>query len=314
MDGLHIIVEDVPVGAHDDRVQPESFRHDGHFHVFAEHVVLAAHFPPVPADDELVGVMRQRLLFGDAVVGAELLLGHGRRVGLVPVDVRQVPPQEHLQLEAVDEMRGIGRDGIEEPPVMLVPLQLRLPVAFSRDEDRVQPEAVFRHEQVRVEAELPLAVLHRFRHDDPEVEVHLAAPFRHVAEAGRHPGRLEDIRGDHLSVLVLDGPHDQHRVSVRVFHDHRVPAGFPAHRDLRQLLLVGDDHLGGEGLAAEPFQFSLGAAAGEKEGGQEDRACQPRTHGATGIFGVAPGRRRKGGWSRGGPGFPSRSVLRRRPS
>ena len=197
---------------------------------------------------------------------------------------------------------------------MLVPFQLRLPVAFARNEDRVQPEAVLRHEQVRVETELPFAVLHRFRNDDPEVQVHLAAPFRHVAEAGRHPGRLDDIRGDHLSVLVLDGPHDQYFVSIRVFHDHRVPAGFAAHHDLRQLLLIGDDHLGGEGLAAEPLQFPLGAAAGEQEGGQEDRTSQPRTHGATGIFGVAPGRRREGGWSRGGRGFPSRSVRRRRPS
>ena len=287
---------DVPVGAYDDRVQPEPFRDDGRFHVLAEHVVLAADLPPVPADDQLVGVVRQRLLFGDAVMGPEFFVGDGRRVGLVPVDVRQVPPQEHLQLETVDEMRGIGRDGIEEPPVMLVPLQLRLPVAFARDQDRVQPEAVLRHEQVGVEAELPVPVLHRFRHDDPEVQVHLAAPLRHVAEAGRHLGRLDHVRGDHLSVLVLDGPHDLHLVPVRILHDHRVPAGFPAHRDLRQFLLVGDDHLGGEGRAAEPLQFALGAAAGDEEDGQENRASQPRTHGATGIFGVARDRRRRGGW------------------
>ena len=197
---------------------------------------------------------------------------------------------------------------------MLVTLQLRFPVAFARDQDRVQPEAVLRHEQVRVETELPVPVLHRLGHDDPEVEVHFAAPFRHVAEAGRDLGRLDDIRGDHLSVLVLDGPHDQHLVPVRVFHDHRIPAGFPAHRNLRQLLLVGDDHLGGQGLAAEPLQFSLGAAAGGEENGQQDRTSQPRTHGASGIFGVARGRRRRGGWSRGGPGFPSRCARRRRPS
>ena len=150
---------------------------------------------------------------------------------------------------------------------MLVSLQLRFPVAFACNQDRVQPETVLRHEKVRIEAELPVPVLHRFRNDDPEVEVHLAAPFRDVAETGRDLGRLDDIRGDHLSVLVLHGPHDQHLVSVRVFYDHRVPAGFPAHRDLRQFLLVGDDHLGGQGLAAEPLQFALGAAAGDEEDG-----------------------------------------------
>ena len=314
VDGLHVVVEDVPVGAHDDRVQPEPFRDDGRFHVLAEHVVLAADLPPVPAHDQLVGVVRQRLLFGNPVMGPEFFVGDGCRVGLVPVDVRQVPPQEHLQLEAVDEVRGIGRDGIEEPPVMFVSLQLRLPVALARNQDRVQPEAVLRHEKIRIETELPVPVLHRFRYDDPEVEVHLAAPFRHVAEAGRNPGRLDDIRGDHLSVLVLDGPHDQHFVPVRVFHDHRVPAGFPAHRDLRQFLLVGDDHLGAQGLAAEPLQFPLGATAGDEEGSQQDRTSQPHMHGTIGIFGVVRDRRREGGWSRAGPGFPSRCARRRRPS
>ena len=35
--------------------------------------------------------------------------------------------------------------------------------------------------------------------------------------------------------------------------------------------------------------------ADEKDG-QKDRASQPRTHGARGIFGVARDRRRRGGW------------------
>ena len=64
--------------------------------------------------------MCQGLSFGNAVVGLEFLVGDGCRVRLVPVDIRQVPTKEHLQLEAVDEVCGIRRDGVEKSLIMLV--------------------------------------------------------------------------------------------------------------------------------------------------------------------------------------------------
>ena len=158
---------------------------------------------------------------------------------------------------------------------MLISFQLSLPICLSRNEDRVQPEAVLQDEQVGIEPKLPIPVLHRLGNDDPEVQVHASAAFRHVAEAGCYPRRLQDIRGNHFSVLVLDGTHDQHLVTVRVFHDHRVPARLRGHLDFRQFFLVGDDHLGTQGLAAEPFQFSLGTAAGQADECHQDGPRYP---------------------------------------
>ena len=152
---------------------------------------------------------------------------------------------------------------------------MSLPIGLSRNEDGVQPEAVLPDEQVGIEPELPIPVLHRLRDDDPEVQVHAPAAFRHVAEAGSNPRCLQDIRGNHLSVLVLDGAHDQNLVTVRIFHDHRVSARFRGHLDFRQFLLVGDDHLGAQGLAAEPFQFPLGTASGQADECHQDGPRYP---------------------------------------
>ena len=66
--------------------------------------------------------MRERLFFGDAVMGAELLVGDGCGVRLVPVDIREIPTKEHFQLKTVNEVRGICRDGIEEPLIVFVSL------------------------------------------------------------------------------------------------------------------------------------------------------------------------------------------------
>ena len=219
--------------------------------------------------------MRQGLSFSNAIVGLEFLVGDGCGVRLVPVDIRKVPTQEHFQLEAVDKMCGIRGDGVEKSLIMLISFELGFPIRFSRDEDGVQPEAVLPDEQVGIEPELPVPVLHRLGNDDPEVQVHAPAALRYVAEAGCDPRRLQDIRGHHFSVLVLDGAHDQHLVAVRVFHDHRVPARFRGHFDFRQFLLIGDDHLGAQGLAAEPFQFPLGAAAGKADECHQDGPRYP---------------------------------------
>ena len=88
MDRLNIIIENVPVGADDDRVQSEPFRYDGNFHIFPEHLIFPSHLPAVPAYDNLVRIMRQCLSFGNAVVGLKFLVGDGCGVRLVPVDVR----------------------------------------------------------------------------------------------------------------------------------------------------------------------------------------------------------------------------------
>ena len=222
--------------------------------------------------------MPERLLVRDAEMRLELFVGDEGRIGLEPVDVGQVSPQEHLQLEPVHEMGGIGGDGFQEAPVLLVPPELGLPVTFPGDQDGIQPDAVFLHEQVRVEAQLPVPVLHRLRDDDPEIEIHFPVPFGDVPEAGRNLGRLEHVRCDHLPVLILYGPHDQYLVPVRILHDHRIPPGLGAHGDLGQFLVVGEGHPRRHLLPPDAVQFSLGRTSGEATKGYDGRKDHPSVH------------------------------------
>ena len=117
----------------------------------------------------------------------------------------------------VDEAGGIGDDAAQESFILLVTTQLRLPIIFSGDEDVVEVHHLAEHFHAGMETHLPAAVLHRFRHDDLELQVHTSVPLGHIAETRRHAGGLQRLAGYHLSAgFIAHGVHYHHLVPFEI--------------------------------------------------------------------------------------------------
>ena len=166
--------------------------------------------------------MLDRFLLGHAIDRGKLLVADVGGVRLEGVQVRDVPLDEELQQPPVHELVGVGDDGGQEPLVLLVSTELGLAVLGSGDDDRIEVEGVLKDVHLRPEPQLPPAVLHGLGNGDLELYVHSSVPLGHIAEPGGNDSRIDDVMSDHLSVLVLDGLHDEH-LTVSVPDDERVP-------------------------------------------------------------------------------------------
>ena len=181
--------------------------------------------------------MLDRFLLGHAIDRGKLLVADVGGVRLEGVQVRYVPLDEELQKPPVHELVGIGDDGGQEPLVLLVTAELCLAVLGSGDDDRIEVKSVLKDVHLRPEPQLPPAVLHGLWDGDLELDVHASVPLCHVAEPGCHYGRINHVVSDHLSVLVLDGLHDEH-LAVAVPDDERVPLGYHVLADVRDVVLL----------------------------------------------------------------------------
>ena len=121
---------------------------------------------------------------------------------------------------------------------MLIPPELSLSVEFSCDKYRLEGERVVSGFQTWIETELPMAVLHFTRHNNPEAKVNLASSFRHVTETGCHFCRLDYVRRNHFSIFVFNGFHNNNFVTFRIFHYKGVSPGLFWNRHLRKGVLL----------------------------------------------------------------------------
>ena len=108
---------------------------------------------------------------------------------------------------------------------MLVSFQLGLAVLGPSDDNLVQMEGIFQNMHPRIEAQLPLLVLHLLGHANLEFDIHLPVPLGYIPEPGFDYGGIDDIGRYHLTVFVFDGLHDYHLPTVIIVNDECVRAG-----------------------------------------------------------------------------------------
>ena len=184
--------------------------------------------------------MLHSLLLRHAEITLEEFIGDEGGVCLERIDLGDVPLQEDLQVAKVHKRQRVGDDPAQELLILLVSAQLRLAVVRSRDHHVIQPQAVFQHVQVGVQAQLPAGVLHLLRYDHLELQVDPSVAFGHIAEAGRHDGGIQPLRGHHFPRLLIPYRlHQYHLPSLQVRHAQRIPPRRAAGRNGRQLRPVG---------------------------------------------------------------------------
>ena len=83
-------------------------------------------------------------------------------------------------------------------------------------------EGIFQNMHPRIEAQLPLLVLHLLGYANLELDIHLAVPLGHIPEPGFNDSGVDDIRRHHFAVFVLDGLHDDHLPAVIVVDNQRI--------------------------------------------------------------------------------------------
>ena len=213
--------------------------------------------------------MLDGLLLGNAVDGVEMLVRHVGTVRLERVQLRDVPAQEDFQRTQIHEPCGVRDNAGKEAVILLVTTQLGLPVSVAGNHDRLQALHVAQHVHVGIEAELPLAVLHGAGDDDREGEVHLAVPFRDVAETGRNLGGVQGFGRHHVSgFFVPDGFHQQEFPSVVILDPEGVAQDFRL-LDFRNVRVPAQDQ-GRRGIAPlDGGQLPLRTAgSGQREGRQ----------------------------------------------
>ena len=154
--------------------------------------------------------MLNRLLLGDAVDGRKALVGNVAAVGPQGPQFGQIASQEYLQLAAPYEKRAVRDYTLKETLIALIATELGPAVLTAGDIHGSQPLLFLPCPQRRKEAELPPALDHSGRHPHVEAQSHRSVPFRHVAEAGRHHYRRNDVACHHLPVFVAHGAHQQH--------------------------------------------------------------------------------------------------------
>ena len=222
-DGLGILVHEISVHGLHHGVQAQALRLDGHLHIFGIHGSLAGFPVFVPFPGKHVRIVVDGLLLRHPELGTELLVRDEGGVPLELIQLGDVPLQEQLQVPQIDELGCVRDDGADKAVVLLITPQLCLPVVVSGNIDALQPERVFQYKHVGIKAELPSGVLHLLRNHHLELQVNPAVAFGHVAEAGCHAGGFQNVRSHHVSVLVLDGFHNEYVVSFRILHHQRVP-------------------------------------------------------------------------------------------
>ena len=221
--------------------------------------------------------MADGIRLGRAEARVEVLLRNQGRVTLVTVQLREVPGNPDLKVPPVDESRGVGDDRAEVTLVELVAAKLRLAVVASRDDDRLQADAVLEDVHVRVETQLPAAVEHLLGNDDLETEVDPPVTLRHVAEAGRDDRGVDDLARDHLARgLVPDGLHQDELPSFGVRHADGVAAAGGDGAPLLGHLAAGEGEAGRQltgphtlelaRCAAPVGEGAKGRRSGKKEG------------------------------------------------
>ena len=149
-------------------------------------------------------------LFSDSIDGSELFVRNGGGIGPELIQFGNVPFYEYLQLTDVDEAVRVGNDGIQEFAVLFIAFHLPPSVLCPRDDHRFQPDAVLHHEHVRIEPELPSAVLQFSRDYNLEFQVHFPMTFSYIPEPCRNHCGPYDIGGGHLSVFIFHCIHYQH--------------------------------------------------------------------------------------------------------
>ena len=107
VDGLYVIVYEVPIAGLDDGIQPDSLRNDRSLDILLIHFADPGLAPLVATFEELVSIMVDSLLFGHTVIRVEYLVGNFGGVIAEGIDLRDIPLEEKFQLADVDESRGI---------------------------------------------------------------------------------------------------------------------------------------------------------------------------------------------------------------
>ena len=214
--------------------------------------------------------MLDRFLLRDAVDRIELLVGHIGAVRLESIQLRNVAAQEDLQRLHVHEARRVGNDAGKETLILLIALQLGLAVGVAGDDDGLKALDLPQHIHVGIETELPFAVLHRGGDDDLEGEIHLPVPFRDVAEAGRHPGRLQAFRSHHFTGGIIPDRLHQYHLATEVILDAEGVTHRPDLLDLRKIGIIREDQGGCRIATLDGSELPLRRAgnAQRKEGRQ----------------------------------------------
>ena len=119
-DGLHVFVRDVASNLVNDRIQSQSLRHDGRFHVLPENLVFPFYLPPVQAYTQTVGIVLQGALLRNSEGRCEGFVRDVAAVGAELVDGRNVAAKEVFQLPVVHKVKRIGGDGFQESAVLFV--------------------------------------------------------------------------------------------------------------------------------------------------------------------------------------------------
>ena len=223
MHRLDVIIHEIAVPALDYRIQPYPFGHYRSLDVFTVHDGGQPGPVLIPSFPEFEGVMLHRFPFGNSVCRCEFLLRH--KAGVVPegVNQRKIALDEHFQCGPVDKAGGVRYDGIEEAPVVLIAAQLGLPVLLYGDYYRVQTDRIAEHVHIRIQPELPVAVLHVRRNYHLEFKVHPAMPLGHIAEAGGNHSRREPVVSDHIPVLIAYCIHYQGFPPLEIDYSQGVP-------------------------------------------------------------------------------------------
>ena len=222
-------------------VEPQVIGLDRSFHITVKHLLPVSDAAFIAADTHSVGIMDKGLPLRDTIL------------------FRIVPPEIQFKLASVDETGGISDDRAQITLILPVATQLSFPVFEAGNQNIIERDFPIGQAHSGMETHLPAAVLQGGRHNDLELEPDLPAPFRDIAESGRHPSALKGLAGHHFaSRLVADGIHDEHVIPVEILkyetvcrglHDIQVFKRAPFHlrqgQLRRHLLLFQLLHTGG---------------------------------------------------------------------